>query len=466
MKIEVGVELMKMKLEEIAKAVNGTISENANDVEITSVGFDSRKLAPDSLFVPLIGENDGHNYIQSAIDCGAVGTFWRIDHAAQAPKDFPVILVDDTLKALQSLAKYYLAKINPRVVAITGSNGKTTTKDLIASVLGTSFNVAKTQGNFNNEIGVPMTILSMTSNTEVLVVEMGMDRPGQLHDLSTLVNPDVAVITMIGEAHIEFFKTRDRIADAKLEITDGLREDGTLVFNGDEPLLLERAAKLNIIKKTFGQGITNDIYPTRIDEEDAMTKFTTNVWDDLEFTLALLGEYNVTNALAALEVSRLFEIKPQNMQLGLEHANLTENRTEWVKGQQGEMILSDVYNSNPTAVKAVLKAFENTHVVGKRIVVLGDMLELGDQSQAMHAGLATSLVPDKVADVFLIGKDMLALATALSDKYQNGINLFYYGAGEMDELIEKLNSVIQPGDEILLKASHGMHLEKVLSELK
>lgn len=457
---------MKMKLEEIAKAVNGTLSNEANNVEVTSVGFDSRQLGPEALFVPLSGAQDGHDYIQSAIEHGAAGTFWKADHANQAPENFPVILVADPLQALQALAKYYLTKINPRVVAVTGSNGKTTTKDLIASILGTSFNVAKTQGNFNNEIGVPVTILSMNSSTEVLVVEMGMDRPGQLHDLSTLVEPDVAVITMIGEAHIEFFKTRDRIADAKLEITDGLREDGSFVFNGDEPLLLEREAHLNLNKKTFGSQPTNDIYPTQIIDGDLTTKFITNVWDDLEFTIELLGEYNVTNALAALEVGRLFEIKAQNMQLGLEHANLTENRTEWVKGQHGEMILSDVYNSNPTAVKAVLKAFSNTHVLGKRIAVLGDMLELGEQSQAMHAGLASSLTPDQVADVFLIGKDMGALANALKEQYQAGVNLFYYGAGEMDDLIEKLKATIQPGDEVLLKASHGMHLEKVLEALK
>ncbi|NDR77660.1 UDP-N-acetylmuramoyl-tripeptide--D-alanyl-D-alanine ligase [Fructilactobacillus sanfranciscensis] len=457
---------MKMKLEEIAKAVNGTISNNANDIEITSVGFDSRKLEPDSLFIPLAGEHDGHDYIQSAIDHGAVGTFWKADHADQAPDDFPVILVSNPLQALQTLAKYYLTKINPYVVAITGSNGKTTTKDLIASVLETNFNVAKTQGNFNNEIGVPVTILSMNSNTEVLVVEMGMDRPGQLHELSTLVSPDVAVITMIGEAHIEFFKTRDRIADAKLEIIDGLREDGEFVFNGDEPLLVDRANKLKVNKKTFGKLTTNNIYPIKIIDGDNTTKFTTNVWDGLEFTINLLGEYNVFNALAALEVGRLFEIKSQNMQLGLEHANLTKNRTEWIKGNQGEMILSDVYNSNPSAVKAVLKAFENTHVMGKRIVVLGDMLELGDQSKEMHAGLADDLDPDQIADVFLIGDDMQALSDALNSKYQSGVNLFYYKISEMDVMIEKLKAMIQPSDEVLLKASHGIHLEKVLDALE
>ena len=330
----------------------------------------------------------------------------------------------------------------------------------------TNFNVAKTQGNFNNEIGVPVTILSMNSNTEFLVVEMGMDRPGQLHELSTLVSPDVTVITMIGEAHIEFFKTRDRIADAKLEIIDGLREDGEFVFNGDEPLLVDRANKLKVNKKTFGKLTTNNIYPIKIIDGDNTTKFTTNVWDGLEFTINLLGEYNVFNALAALEVGRLFEIKSQNMQLGLEHANLTKNRTEWIKGNQGEMILSDVYNSNPSAVKAVLKAFENTHVMGKRMVVLGDMLELGDQSKEMHAGLADNLDPDQIADVFLIGDDMQALSDALNSKYQSGVNLFYYKISEMDVMIEKLKAMIQTSDEVLLKASHGIHLEKVLDALE
>ncbi|ANZ57333.1 UDP-N-acetylmuramoyl-tripeptide--D-alanyl-D-alanine ligase [Fructilactobacillus lindneri] len=457
---------MRMKLDEIAKAVDGTLStENVPDEYVTSVAFDSRKLEPGSLFVPLVGDNDGHDYIQSAIDNGAVGSFWANDHKDKAPTDFPVILVNDPLQALQDLAKYYLAKINPKVVAVTGSNGKTTTKDLIASIVGMKFNVIKTQGNFNNQIGVPITILSMSSNTEVLVVEMGMDHSGQLKTLSNLVNPDIAVITMIGEAHIEFFGTRDRIADAKLEITDGLREDGYFVYNGDEPLLNERAEKVNAFRKTFGREGTNDIYHTEIEAGDENTKFETNLWNDYEFMIHLIGDYNVNNALAALEVGDLLKISPSDMRKGLEHANLTKNRTEWIKGNQGEMILSDVYNSNPTAVKAVLAAFESTHVAGKRLLVLGDMLELGDDSQAMHASLADSIDPDQISDVFLIGNDMKALYEALENKYQPQKNLHYYPIEKLPELVTDLKAAIEPNDEVLLKGSHGMHLENVLDEL-
>ena len=228
---------MKMQLAEVARALNIEAKEEWEDISITSVCFDSRKIESGALFIPLVAENDGHKYVEAAINGGAVATLWQEDHSENIPDSIAVLPVSDTLVALQQLGKHYLMKINPKVVAITGSNGKTTTKDMTAAVLATQFNVHKTFANFNNEIGVPMTILSMEPNTEVLVVEMGMDRYGQLDFLSKLAEPDVAVITMIGEAHIEFFGTRDHIADAKMEITHGLKEDGELVINGDEPLL-------------------------------------------------------------------------------------------------------------------------------------------------------------------------------------------------------------------------------------
>ena len=223
-----------MQVAEIAKAVQAVNAEQAwPDVNVTGVAFDSRKLQAGDLFIPLMGANDGHQYIQSAIEHGAVATLWASDHADDVPEDLPVIMVADTLTALQQLGQYYLQKINPKVVAVTGSNGKTTTKDMIASVLSTQFNVTKTHANFNNQIGVPVTLLSMEPNTEVVVVEMGMDHFGELDFLSRLVQPDVAVITMFGDAHIEFFGTRDRVADAKMALVHGLQEDGTFMCNRD-----------------------------------------------------------------------------------------------------------------------------------------------------------------------------------------------------------------------------------------
>ncbi|GAA6113511.1 UDP-N-acetylmuramoyl-tripeptide--D-alanyl-D-alanine ligase [Apilactobacillus apinorum] len=454
---------MKMSLTEVSRAVAAqNDSSEYEGIDITSVAFDSRQLEADALFVPLVSENDGHDYIQSAIEHGAVATFWQADHE-NVPTDIPVIIVNNTLEALQMLSQYYLAKINPKVVAITGSNGKTTTKDMVASVLSTQFNVTKTNANFNNEIGVPMTILDIEPNTEILVVEMGMDRPGQLDLLSHLVEPDVAAITMIGEAHIEFFGTRDKIADAKMEIVNGLKEDGIFVYNGDEPLLVQRSENLPFTK-TFGLNEADDFTAYDITSTPQATSFKVEQIEDTEFKIPMLGSYNVNNALVAIAIGSLFRIREENMAKALLEVDLTNNRTEWIEGAKREKILSDVYNSNPTAVKEVLKAFTAEKISGRKIAVLGDMLELGDQSSQLHASLEDSLNPEEVQSVYLIGDEIKVLYDKLVDVYP-AKNLFYFKADQLDDLYEQLNSEIYEGDEVLLKASHGIHLEQLLAKL-
>lgn len=454
---------MKMSLTEVSRAVAAqNDTSEYEEIDITSVAFDSRQLVDGALFVPLVSENDGHDYIQSAIENGAVATFWQADHE-NVPTDIPVIIVNNTLEALQMLSQYYLAKINPKVVAITGSNGKTTTKDMVASVLSTQFNVTKTNANFNNEIGVPMTILDIEPNTEILVVEMGMDRPGQLDLLSHLVEPDVAAVTMIGEAHIEFFGTREKIADAKMEIVNGLKEDGIFVYNGDEPLLAQRSENLPFTK-TFGLSEDDDFTAYDITSTPQATSFKVKQIEDTEFKIPMLGSYNVNNALVAIAIGSLFRIREENMAKALLEVDLTNNRTEWIEGTKHEKILSDVYNSNPTAVKEVLKAFTADKINGRKIAVLGDMLELGDQSSQLHASLADSLNPDEVQSVYLIGDEIKVLYDKLVDVYP-AQNLFYFKADQLDDLYEQLNSEIYEGDEVLLKASHGIHLEQLLAKL-
>lgn len=458
---------MKMKIREIANAlqVQNDVSQ-WEDITVSSVSFDSRHLAPGALFVPLKGNNDGHRFVPSAFDNGAVATLWAADHQP-VPDDRPVLVVDDPLAALQQLSQYYDRKINPIVVAITGSNGKTTTKDLTASILATQYNVIKTHANFNNEIGVPVTLLNMNANTEVVVVEMGMDRFQQLDQLSKLANPDVAVITMIGEAHIEFFGTRDRIADAKMEITHGLKEDGVLIYNGDEPLLRERTKNLKQGTYTFGREMGNDLYATAVKVGTDKLTFTTNAWPKDEFTVPLTGEYNVSNALAALAVAAKLHVRPGNMQQGLAHPNLTANRAEWLTGTAGEKVLSDVYNSNPTAARDVLETLQDVPVNdgGRRIAVLGDMLELGKASKELHASLAEVIDPAKIQEIYLVGPEMAALRDRLmADGYPVSA-IHYYGADQLAPLITDLNHDLKADDVVLLKGSHGIHLEKVLAKI-
>ncbi|GAF36367.1 UDP-N-acetylmuramoyl-tripeptide--D-alanyl-D-alanine ligase [Lentilactobacillus farraginis] len=458
---------MKMTIGEIVKAINASLEDQSDEVlqtEVNGVCFDTRKLTPGQLFIPLQGDHDGHDFIENAVKGGARATLWGRDHIDRLPVSIPALVVDDPLQAFQKLSRYYLTKINPRVIAITGSNGKTTTKDMIASVLDDEFNVTKTHDNFNNEIGVPYTILQMESNTDFLVVEMGMDRPGQLDFLSKLVSPDVAVITMIGEAHIEFFGTRDKIADAKMEITHGLKADGYFIYDGDEPLLRERAESLDFAKMTFGRNQTNDVYAVSTSDGQFRTSFEVNLWPDKKITIPMMGDYNVNNALAAIAVGKLFRIPEIEITQKLAHFDLTKNRTEWLTGTKGEKILSDVYNSNPTAAREVLTAFSQTPVVGRRIVVLGDMLELGNQSPQMHASLAADIDSNAIAAVYLIGKDMQALYEKLKPFFAPE-NLHYYQADQLQQLSEDLKRDLQPNDEVMLKASHGIHLEKIVAKL-
>lgn len=453
---------MKMKLREVYSALK-IQSDNIADVEITGVCFDSRKAKKGDLFFPLQGERDGHEFINSAIDKGVSATIWQSDH--DIPNDkISYVVVKNVSNAFETLAKYYLNKVNPRVVAVTGSNGKTTTKDMIAKILSTSNNVAKTPQNFNNEIGVPFTILNMPTNTEVLVVEMGMDRPGQIDHLSSIANPDISVITMIGEAHIEFFGTRDKIADAKMEITDHLQEDGSFIFNGDEPLLLERAKKVEQNQQTFGRHDSNSLYATNIVPGKTTTKFTTNLWPDLEFEIPMMGEYNVNNALAAILVGQISHIKPEAMQKALSELFVTENRTEWIKAKNGADILSDVYNSNPTAAIEVLNSLKEIKTDGRKLIVLGDMLELGDASEKLHESLAAHIDAENFAKVYLVGDYMKFLRDKLSDKY-NSNDLLWYGKDQLTDLTKDLETELKPNDTILLKASHGIHLENVLHDL-
>ncbi|WP_461225591.1 UDP-N-acetylmuramoyl-tripeptide--D-alanyl-D-alanine ligase [Lacticaseibacillus suihuaensis] len=456
---------MKMKLNEIARVVGATCPlPEVSCPTITGVAFDTRDLVPGDLFVPLVDARDGHAFIPDAVKKGAAATFVSADHAPLAT-GVPQLVVPDPLAALQALARYYLMmKVNPKVVAITGSNGKTTTKDMTAAVLATQYHVWKTKDNFNNEIGVPMTILAMDTNTEVLVVEMGMDRPGQLHDKSVLVEPDVAVITMIGEAHIEFFKTRDKIADAKMEVVDGLKEDGLFVYNGDEPLLRDRASSVPQEQRTFGLDPDNQLFARDIESFETHTDFSLSRWPDLRFTIPVMGEYNVTNALAAILVGRRFHVKPEAIQQALASFKITKNRTQWVTGDDGEQILSDVYNANPTAMKAVLRDFGEFPVAGRRIAVLGDMLELGAASPELHASVAAALDPAKVQVVYLYGDEIRPLADALATKYP-AADLHYFPKDQQPRLITALMDDVGHDDMVLLKASHGLHLEKVLAAL-
>lgn len=298
-----------------------------------------------------------------------------------------------------------------------------------------------------------MTLLTMPADTEVLVVELGMDRPGQLTALSKLVVPDVAIITMIGEAHIEFFQTRAKIAQAKLEIVAGLKPDGVLCIPFDEPLLTQAAIAQQVV--LFGDGVSAV-------QGDATT--TTFTYQETRFAIPLIGGYNIMNALAAVSAGILLHIDLDDAVEALQTFDLTKNRTERLVTARGVNLISDVYNSNPTAVAAVLatlKAIPAPH----KYVVLGDMLELGEQAATLHANLAKEILAANVTGVYLVGQLFTANTAPILAPHFDSEHLHLYDTHQLDALIADLKTLGDAGDVILLKASHGIHLENVVNAL-
>ncbi|EOH94005.1 UDP-N-acetylmuramoyl-tripeptide-D-alanyl-D-alanine ligase [Enterococcus haemoperoxidus ATCC BAA-382] len=452
---------MKLTFWEAAEAIKATNDwKQWPDFDLTGIEFDSRLIQSNNLFVPLKGENDGHSFIESAIEKGVGATLWSATKAA--PEKLPTLQVSDTLKAMQDLAVYYLKKMKPTVIAITGSNGKTTTKDMTEAVLAQQFKTYKTQGNYNNDIGLPYTILHMPDETEKLILEMGMDHANEIDFLSRLAQPDVAAITMIGEAHIENLGSRAGIAKAKMEITAGLAKSGLLIIPADEPLLLPLTKELPQAIKTFGL-VQADCMAEIIEAQKEFTSFKISGSNTL-FTIPVLGEYNVGNALIAISIGQWFELSEEKIKIGLADFKLTKNRTEWLKSSTGIEILSDVYNANPTAMNLVLDSFSQMPTQGKRVAVLGDMLELGPDSASMHASVSEHLKPTEIDEVVLYGSEMQALYDSLTTKYEKKY-LHYFKKTEKAALTDTLKEILEPKDMVILKASNGMGLNEVVTKL-
>lgn len=445
---------MKLTIKEIAQVLG--ISGIVDEREISSVEFDSRKIEKNDLFVPLPGTRDGHDFVKAAKENGAIATLWQKEKA-NVPSDLVVLPVEDVTQAFQIVAQYYKQKIAPKTVAITGSNGKTTTKDMTASVLAQKYRTYKTQGNYNNDLGVPYTMLHMPDDTEVLILEMGMDHAGEIHFLSQLGQPDVAAITLIGEAHLENLGSRKNIAKAKMEIVDGLAQDGALFVPADEPLLTDLIAPISQEVQTFGLG-QGDLQAEIVNETSESTEFEIN---DASFIIPVLGGYNVKNALIAYGIGRYFGLSMEQIKNGLAQVELTKNRTQWLQAKNGAKLLSDVYNANPTAMRLVLESFGRLTLPGRRIAVLADMLELGPNSSAMHASMAEAIV-GFYDFVYLYGEQMQALANRLTEL---NVPHAYFIPAQRQAFLEQVQKEIQPTDSVILKGSNGMQLSELVALL-
>lgn len=457
--------MIKKTLKQISEMISvKNETSSFAEILITGVSIDSRKIEKGNLFIPFKGENsDGHKFVEDSLKKGAAAALWQSD-VPNPPTDLPILLVDDCLVALQELAREYRKQLPVKVVGITGSNGKTTTKDMTASLLSTTYKVQKTEGNYNNHIGLPLTVLGLDDDTEIAVLEMGMSGRGEIEFLTKLASPDAVVITNIGESHLLDLGSREGIAEAKLEILQGLRDGGLAVLHGDEPLLMDRINKYNrnVTVHTFGRSKTNDFYPTEIIQLDQGNRFKINESSE-SFELPVLGTHNILNALAAMIIARHFDVPFQKMNEGLTSVKLTNMRMELVEGSRGEKIINDAYNASPTSMMAAIELVSNLKGYEKIILVLGDMLELGPKEEQYHQQIGASLNSDKIDLLFTFGK----LAEHLAEGGRSSLgNSRVFSYTDKNELIKELQEHVNNHTLVLVKASRGMKLEEIVTALQ
>ena len=453
---------MNLTLHEVAGvlAARNDISQ-FEDVALTKPEFDSRLIGTGDLFVPLKGARDGHDFIETAFENGAVATL-----SEKEVEGHPYLLVDDVLAAFQKLAQYVLEKSQVDVLAVTGSNGKTTTKDMLAQLLSTTYKTYKTQGNYNNEIGLPYTVLHMPEGTEKLVLEMGQDHLGDIHLLSEIAHPKAAIVTLIGEAHLEFFKDRKEIAKGKLQIADGMPA-GSLLLVPADPIVEEFLPSHQELVR-FGEGA--DISITKLEERKDSLTFEANFLSDA-IDIPVTGKYNATNAMIAAYVALKEGVSEEAIRASFKGLELTKNRTEWKKASNGADILSDVYNANPTAMRLILETFSTipANPNGRKLAVLADMKELGEQSIDLHNQMILSLSPDVLDTVIFYGQDIAGLAQLASQMFPLGHVYYFKKTAEEDQfedLVKQVKESLKEQDQILIKGSNSMNLAKLVEELE
>jgi len=447
-----------LPLSQVAQFAGGRISCGDETAVINKISTDSRTLKPGELFVALRGQNfDGHNFVESAAQTGAAAAIVESTWHGKTPKEFALIRTNDTLKAYQELAANYRKSLTLNVVAITGSNGKTSTKDFTAAVLAHRFRVTKTEGNFNNHVGLPRTILEATSGDKVAVWEIGMNHPGEIAALANLAAPDVAIITNIGVAHIEFIGSREKIAEEKGALAEAVGTQGTVILNADDPFTKTIAARVR--GKMILAGITDgSIRAGEITQSETGTDFTIlEGAHRCRAQLSVPGLHMVQNALLAVAAGRVFGLSLEDCAAGLIGAPLTKARLQ-IKEVGGVQFLDDSYNANPDSMKAALRTLVELDVDGKRIAVLGEMRELGEESERGHREVGETAATLKIDQLITIGGAASAIA---SGARHVGLQKTAVVSSTL-EAADLLHEIAAPGDLILIKGSRASRTEEVI----
>ena len=448
--------LLPLKLKEIAEAIGAKTTADIPDIEITNICTDSRDVKPGSIFVALCGEKfDGHAFVKTAMDNGAL---WAV---VQKEGDYgtdKLLYVNTTRQAFLDIAGLYRSKFSPKVIAVTGSVGKTSTREMIAAVIKSRYKTLKTENNLNNEVGVPKTILDLDESIEAMVLEFGMVNLGEIRELTVPAKPDIAVITCIGTCHIENLGSRENIKKAKFEIVEGLKKGGTLLLNKDNDMLRDVCIPdCNVIYYAV-EDESADITAKDIAERDGETDFTI-VCENGEYRahIPAMGVHNVLNALAGFGAGVAAGIEPEDCAEALSNFKNTGMRQK-VRKCRGTTVVEDCYNANPDSMKAALKTLgaQKNEDGARKIAVLGDMLELGSVAESYHYEVGR--IAAKSADVLLCYGELseLMVRGAMENGLKNALRF-----ETKEELAELLRKSARPGDIIWLKASRGMRFEDI-----
>lgn len=455
---------MKLQVRQILTICEGVLISGDENQIIKSYSKDTRTLKKGDCYVGIKGESfDGNKFWKEALEKGASACILS-SFEGKLDDDFEdtIILVKDTVKALQDLATYVRENLNIPVIAVTGSVGKTSTKDMIAAVLEEKYKVLKSPGNLNGQIGLPLNILSY-QDEEVMVLEMGMNDFGQIKKLSLIAKPTIGVITNIGTAHIGILGSRENILQAKLEILEGMNENSSLVINADNDLLSSASLKNHpIIRCSIEKQA--DFQAEKIEVAKEKTQFEVLYKNEkTKIELPLMGEIFVSNALLAIAVGSLLNISMPQIKHGLESLNTKQNHMKFLSLENHITLIDDTYNSNFEAIESALKTL--LKYPGKRhIAVLGDILEMEEFSEEIHRKIGSLQEILELDALFLQGNASKYILESALENQMNSHKIFYFESQET--LIEELKKMMQEGDVILLKASNGMHFERITKALQ
>lgn len=454
------------------EATKGVLLKGDLNIFIESLSIDTRSLRAKDFYMPISGENyDGHDFIAQALEKKASGIFkeksWPISKIQDIIKKYPhvcIIEVENTLEALQRLGQYKKEKISPGIIGITGSVGKTTTKDIISQVLEERYSVLKTKGNFNNEVGLPLTLLNLEENHQLAVLEMGMSDFGEIQRLVEIAAPNIAVITNIGTAHIQNLKSKENILKAKLEITSNLKGGDILLLNGDDPLLWSfRNVETAFKKVYYGFQKRNDFFPTKVIEGDNNGMFHVEINGKNEsFSLGIPGKHQMLNALAAVWIGVHYQMKPEAIQRGLEKVMVSSMRFE-THDILGAKVINDAYNASPESMEASIAVVANMKKYRKTLV-LGDVLELGEYSERGHRQVGAFIAKGDFYQLITRGRDSKWIG---QEAIKRGFpEERVYHVERNDQAAKLLRDCLSTEDLVLIKGSRGMQMEEIIDYIK